>query len=142
MYDLLRREDINWRALNLFIAGRLYSTHKLQNNEDRAFVLDDSIKTRKGKRMEGVSSHFDHVSNTSVVGQQVLTLGLSTDQGLLPLDSQIAISKVTTQGLAKDFKDGRSAGAQRYDEAVGQTKDKMATGMIRRAVRHGERAAY
>lgn len=142
MYDLLKREDINWRALNLAIAGKLYSTHKLQNNEDRAFVLDDSIKTRKGKRMEGVSSHFDHVSNTSVMGQQVLTLGLSTDQAFVPLDSQIAISNVKTQGLAKDFKDGRSAGAQRYDEAVGQTKVKMATGMIRRAVRHGVRASY
>lgn len=142
MYDLLKREDINWRALNLSIAGKLYSSHKLQNNEDRAFVLDDSIKTRKGKRMEGVSSHFDHVSNTSVMGQQVLTLGLSTDQAFVPLDSQIAISNVRTQGLAKDFKDGRSAGAQRYDEAVGHTKVKMATGMIRRAVRHGIRASY
>jgi len=130
------------RALNLAIAGKLYSTHKLQNNEDRAFVLDDSIKTRKGKRMEGVSSHLDHVSNTSVMGQQVLTLGLSTDQAFLPLDPQIAISNVRTQGLANDFKDGRSAGAQRYDEAVGQTKVKMAAGMIRRAVRHGVRASY
>ncbi|MFK8083374.1 MAG: transposase [Granulosicoccus sp.] len=141
-YDLLKREDINWRALNLSTAGQLYSTHKLQSNEDRAFLLDDPIKTRKGKRMEGVSSHFDQVSNTSVMGQQVLTLGLSTDQAFVSLDSQIAISNVRTQGLAKDFKDGRSAGAQRYNEAVGQTRVKMATGMIRRAVRHGIRASY
>ncbi len=79
MYDLLKREDINRRALNLSIAGKLYRTHKLQSNKDRDFVLDDSINTNKGKRMEGVSSHFDHVSNASVIGQQVLTLGLSTD---------------------------------------------------------------
>jgi len=69
LYDLPKREDINWRKLNLAIAGKLYSTHKLQNNEDRAFVLNDLIKTRKGKRMDGVSSHFDHVSNTSAMGQ-------------------------------------------------------------------------
>jgi len=92
--------------------------------------------------MEGVSSHFDHVSHTSVMGQQVLTLGLSTEQAFLPLDSQIAISKVKTQGVTKAFKDGRSAGARRYDEAVGQTKVQMATGMIRRAVRQGIRASY
>jgi len=33
-------------------------------------------------------------------------------------------------------------GAQRYDEAVGQTKVKMATGMIGRTVRRGIRASY
>ena len=101
MCDLLKREDINWRALNLSIAGKLYSTHKLQSHEDRAFVPDDLIKKRKGKRMEGVSSHIDHVSNTSVMGQQVLTPGLSTDQVFLPLDSQLAISNVMARGLPR-----------------------------------------
>lgn len=142
MYDLLKREDINWRMLNLTVAAKLYNAHKLQDTEVRAFVLDDSIKSRRGKKMEGVSSHFDHVSNTSVTGQQVLTLGLSTDKVFMPLDSQIAISKVNPQGLNKNFEDGRSAGAQRYDEAIGQTKVQMATGMIRRAVRHGIRASF
>ena len=44
----------------------------------KAFVLDDSIKNRRGKKMEGVSSHFDHVTGRHVMGQQVLTLGLAT----------------------------------------------------------------
>lgn len=142
MYDLLKREDINWRTLNLTIGAKLYKVHKLQDAEARAFVLDDSIKARRGKKMEGVSNHFDHVSNTSIKGQQVLTLGLSTDKVFVPLDSQIAISTVNTQGLNRKFKDGRSAGAQRYDEAIGQTKVQMATGMIRRAVRQGIRASF
>lgn len=142
MYDLLKREDINWRDLNLGLAGKVYDSHKLAMSETRALVLDDSIKARRGKKMEGVSSHFDHVSNTSVIGQQVLTLGLSTDQAFMPLDSQITISKVKTQSLAGKFKDGRSAGARRYDEAIGQTKVQMATSMIRRAVRRGIRAPY
>jgi len=142
MYDLLKREDVNWRELNFGVAARVCAAHKVQANEECAFVIDDSIKARRGRRMEGVSSHFDHVSHTSVMGQQVLTLGLSTEQAFLPLDSQIAISKVKTQGVTKAFKDGRSAGARRYDEAVGQTKVQMATGMIRRAVRQGIRASY
>ena len=118
MYDLLKREDINCRELNLRLAAKVCAEHKVQATETCAFVLYDSIKTRKGKRMQGVSSHFDHVSHTSVMGQQVLTLGLSTEQAFLPLDSQIAISQVRTQGVEKPFKDGRSAGARRYDEAV------------------------
>ena len=74
--------------------------------------------------MEGVSSHFDHVSNTSVMGQQVLTLGRSTDQAFLPLDSQIAISKVKTQGLAKKFKDGRNAGARRMTKLLAKSRSR------------------
>ena len=96
MYDLLKREDINWRELNLGVASKVYAEHQMQGTQACAFVIDDSIKNRKGKRMEGVSSHFDHVSHTSVMGQQVLTLGLSTEQAFLPLDSQISISKVKT----------------------------------------------
>lgn len=142
MYDLLKREDINWRELNLSIAAKVFERHKLKSGNVSAFVLDDSIKKRRGKRMEGVSSHFDHVSNTSVIGQQALALGLSTDEGFLPLDAQIFISDVKTQGLAGKFKDGRSAAARRYDEAVGQSKVQMASAMIRRAIRHRIKAAY
>lgn len=142
MYDLLKREDVNWRELNLQVARKVCDEHHLGSGDTQAFVLDDSIKTRRGKRMEGVSSHFDHVSNTSVMGQQVLTLGLSTDQGFLPLDSQISVSDVRASGLNKPFKDGRSVGAKRYEEAIGRTKVQMATGMIHRAVRSGIRAAY
>ena len=142
MYDLLKREDINWRELNLSIAAKIFDRHKLKDSQVSAFFLDDSIKKRRGKRMEGVSSHFDHVSNTSVMGHQVLTLGLSTDEGFVPLDSQIAVSDVNTKSLAGSFKDGRSAAARRYDEAIGQTKVQMATAMISRAVRHGIKAAY
>ena len=33
MYDLLKREDINWRGLNLGLAGKLYSAHKLRGTK-------------------------------------------------------------------------------------------------------------
>jgi len=42
--------------------------------------------------MEAVSSHFDHTDNKQVMGQQVLTMGLATEDMFLPLDSQIFIS--------------------------------------------------
>ena len=57
--------------------------------------------------MEGVSSHFDHVTGRHVTGQQVLTLGLATEEALLPLDSQICNSQVKTRELIKPYKDGR-----------------------------------
>ncbi|MCU7895798.1 MAG: transposase [Candidatus Thiodiazotropha sp. (ex Lucinoma aequizonata)] len=92
MYDLLKREEINWRALNSQTAKAVYQQNKLTGSRVKTFVLDDSIKTRCGKKMEGVSSYFDHITGRHVMGQQVLTLGLATEEAFLPLDSQIASS--------------------------------------------------
>ena len=40
------------------------------------------------------------------------------------------------------YMDGRSIGAKRYQEAIGQTKVEMAVGMIRRTVRAVIKADY
>ena len=70
MYDLLKREEINWRALNNQTAKAVYQQNQLTGSCVKAFVLDDSIKTRCGKKMEGVSSHFDHVTGRHVMGSR------------------------------------------------------------------------
>ncbi len=105
-------------------------------------MLDDSIKTRCGKKMEGVSSHFDHVTGRHVMGQQVLTLGLATEEAFLPLDSQIYVSQVKAQELIKPYKDGRSVAGKRYNEATTQSKPEMAANMMKRAIRSGMEVDY
>lgn len=142
MYDLLKREEINWRALNNQTAKAVYQQNNLTASRVKAFVLDDSIKTRKGKKMEGVSSHFDHVTGRHVMGQQVLTLGLATEEAFLPLDSQIFVSQVNARELIKPYKDGRSVAGKRYSEATTQSKPEMAANMMRRAIRNGMEADY
>ena len=142
MYDLLKREDINWRKLNLKTAREIILQNHLGDNKIKAFVLDDSIKARKGKKMEGISSHFDHVSGRYVMGQQVLTLGFATENTFLPLDSQLFISKVKASSLITPYKDGRSIAAKRYDEACDLSKPEMAGGMIKRAINEGIGADY
>ncbi len=142
LYDTLKREDVNWREFNLQTAKKVYDEHELEKSRTRALILDDSIKVRRGKKTEAVSRHFDHVSNTYVMGQQVLTLGLATEDAFLPLDSQIYVSNSQPQPLIKPYQDGRSVGAKRYQEAIGQSKVEMAVGMMRRAVRAGIRADY
>ena len=62
-------------------------------------MLDDSIKARRGKKMEDVSSHYDHTTNRHVMGQQVLTLGLASEEAFVPLDSQIYVSSKKAQPL-------------------------------------------
>ena len=142
MYDLLKREEINWRALNNQTAKAVYQQNQLTGSCVKAFVLDDSIKTRCGKKMEGVSSHFDHVTGRHVMGQQVLTLGLATEEAFLPLDSQIYISQVKARELIRPYKDGRSVAGKRYSEATTQSKPEMASHMMKRAIRSGLEADY
>ena len=142
MYDLLKREDVNWREFNQQAAKKIYRANKLGGSRIKAFVLDDSIKTRRGKKMEGVSSHFDHVTNRHVMGQQVLTLGLATEEAFLPLDSQLYVSQSNAKGLIRPHKDGRSIAAKRYQEATEQGKPEMAAAMMKRTLRSGLDAEY
>ena len=71
-------------------------------------VLDDSIKQRRGRKMEGVSRHFDLVTNRFVMGQKVLTLSLASEESFLPLDSQVLVSNSQTQQLNRPYNDARS----------------------------------
>jgi hypothetical protein len=141
LYETLKREELNWRKLNLEVGLQVYKNHQLQDSEVKAFVADDSVKQRRGKKMEGVSRHFDHLTGRNCMGQQVLTLGLATGEAFLPIDSQIDVSSVKAQGLKKPFKDGRSVVANRYREAQ-TSKPEILSNMIKRASNHGFKADY
>jgi len=93
-------------------------------------------------KMPGISSHFDHPSGRYVMGQQILTLGLSSAEGFVPVDSELFISGSKVQALHQPFRDGRSVVAKRYKVAVDQSKPKMAGDMIRRAQRAKIDALY
>ena len=106
LYEAMNREDWNWRALHLRVAHK--ALHKIAAPDSaQAFVLDDTIKIRSGKKMPGVSSHFDHTTGRHVMGQQVLTLGLSCAQGFVPIDSELFTGQTNVVGLHAPFKDGR-----------------------------------
>jgi hypothetical protein len=140
LYDWLKREDLNWRMLQLQTAKKVIVA--TDNSRLRAFVVDDSVKVRRGKKMPGVSSHFDHLTGRFVMGQQVLTLGLATEAQFIPLDNEIFISQKKAQPLANEFADGRSISAKRYRDAQEQSKPEMLRSMISRAQRADIHAQY
>lgn len=76
IYDFLKREDINWRRISTSTSKAVYDNHRLGNESESAFCVDDSTKHRRGRKVEGVSSHFDHTQVRHVMGQQILQLGL------------------------------------------------------------------
>jgi len=142
MYDLMKREDTDWRGLNMGVAKSVYQQHHIASSRLKAYVLDDTVAQRRGRKMEGVSCHFDHTEGRHVMGQQVLTLGLVTEDLFMPIDSQIYVSQSKAHDLIRDFKDKRSVVAKRYKEATTQSKPEIAKGMLGRAKRHGIKADY
>ena len=139
LYDTLNREDLNWRRHHEQVARKVLSSYQVK---DSAFVVDDTVVRRFGHKMPGISSHFDHTLGRHVMGQQVVTLGLASEQGFVPLDSELFISQVKAQPLEQSFQDGRSIVAKRYRIAQNQSKPEMVASMIHRALRAGINASY
>jgi SRSO17 transposase len=140
LYDLLNREDLDWRKLQLLTAKKVLKANS--KNKLSAFVIDDTVKKRCGKKMPGVSSHFDHLTARCVMGQQIVTLGVANDEQFVPVDNEIFISQVKEQALDYQFDDGRSIAAKRYQKSTQQTKPEMVCDMIARAIRGGINADY
>ena len=57
-----------------------------------------------------------------MMGQQMLILGLSCDEGFVPLDSELIISQTKAIELHEPFEDGHSVAAKRYRTAQQCTK--------------------
>ncbi len=140
LYDTINREDLNWRNLHRLASARTIQSFKAPGK--KAFVVDDTIAQRFGKKMPSISSHFDHTTGRHMMGQQVLTLGLSCDEGFVPLDSELFISQTKATELHQSFKDGRSAVAKRYKTAQQGTKPEMVKSMVNRALNAGIVADY
>lgn len=140
LYDLLNREDLDWRKLQRLTAKKVLKVN--HKNKLSAFVIDDTVKTRRGKKMPGVSSHFDHLTARCVMGQQIVTLGVANDEQFVPVDNEIFVSQVKEQAVDYRFNDGRSIAAKRYEKSKQQTKPEMVCDMIARAIRGGIHADY
>ncbi len=141
MYDFLKSEDVNWRALHRQVAERVYRDHNLKACELKALVVDDTVKIRRGKRMAGVSRHFDHLTGRSVKGHQILSLGLATESTFLPLDQDIFISQKQVQE-AEAFNDKRHIAAKRYEDSLHLTKPELLASSVKRVMGSAVEADY
>ena len=76
LYETMRDEETNWRHISLSIAKEIYVQNSLVCEKETAFIVDDSIKERSGRKIEGISSHFEHSQGRLVMGHQIIELGL------------------------------------------------------------------
>ncbi len=144
LYDFLGREDIGWRALSGQTAQRVYQDNDLGPRAQRAFVVDDTIKERAGRKVQGTASHFDHTAGKTVRGHQTLQLGLAGTKGFIPLEAQIVMSEVNPVDKPKEkpFKDQRSSAARDMRRSWSENKHQLFRGMLQRAVDFGYQAAF
>ena len=68
LYCFLSRQNINWSLVHLHLAKKFWLKHFDETNELQAFVLDDTVKKRRGKKVQAMSSHFDHTDGRHVMG--------------------------------------------------------------------------
>lgn len=143
LYNFLRREDINWRALSTGVSKAAFRQLRLADEvAESAFVFDDTIRIRRGRKVEGCSSHFDHTTQRQVMGQQILEMGHVSPKGFLPLDRQIYVSSKKRIERKTSFEDSRSAVARDYRAAIECNKNEMLRSMLKRAIRSGFLAAH
>jgi hypothetical protein len=145
IYDFWDNEDINWRGWARDASRRIASTVDLGNVKKRAFVADDTIEKRRGKKVEGTSRHFDHTSGTTVAGNQVLELGMAGENGFHPVDRQHYMSDCAPVDKPMGnggFKDNRSAAARDMARARDEEKPAMLARMLKDAIKAGFKAAW
>ena len=144
IYDFWGREDINWRKFATKTSLKISKEIDLGNPQELAFVVDDSLKPRRGKKVEASSLHHDHNSGQTIQGHQLLELGIVGEGCFVPVDRQIytgsknAIEKPESKGFA----DKRSASSQDMKRALEEDKNQMLLRMLKSALKAGFKARY
>lgn len=144
IYDFWGREDINWRRWSRDVSRQVGARMNLGDTSKRAFVVDDSVQERRGKKVEGTSRHYDHNHGTTVSGHQVLELGLAGENGFLPVDRQLFMGEcgAVDKDPRRTFKDKRCAAARDMARAREEEKPAMLARMLKAAFKAGHQAAW
>lgn len=137
LYDFLSNRKINWSPLGLKNSCRLFQYRRWDQLKRLAFVVDDTLKQRSGKKMEAVSSHFDHTTRRRVKGRRVVRLGISSEKGFLPVSSHMSIGDKNQTQLSKSFVDSRRDISKSYRRALQLAKHRLLKEMLEKAIDSG-----
>ncbi len=134
-----------WRSFLYYIMKEIRRVLKFDEApiEERCFILDDSILSKRGRDIENVSFLHDHTVNRSVLGYTVVVLGLFTGKGMYALDFSYKYGKKRHPKSPEErIGDARSISGQMSREASMYTKLELALMMLKRAISQGITAGY
>jgi len=154
-YRLKRNPKLNWRHFLFGVVQQgLSKTADYESSKGvRAFIFDDTIIAKTGMCIEGVSRVWNHVIHKSVLGYQLLVMGLYRGSSFMPIDFSLHREKGKDKNMLfglknKHFRnqsskkrDTKSAGYKRKKE-LDSSKIAMAVTMVKRAIEKGIVAQY
>jgi hypothetical protein len=88
-YDLMGNEYICWRVILYLFAKRylnLVGQIRGCTVQTRALIFDDSPLGKRGKKIEGVSKVYDHVTGNFIFGYKILVCGYWDGSNFIPID--------------------------------------------------------
>jgi len=100
-YDAKNNENIDWRKLlTLHVKRFIYLINNninLKTNTITAFIFDDTLLEKTGKKIEKLSLVYDHVSGLYIFGYKLLVCGFWDGASFIPLDFSLHREKGTKQ---------------------------------------------
>jgi len=139
-----KNHDFSWRSFQWRLIGYLQQllNWSQYSPQDSYFVIDPTPLPKRGQKMEELSWVYDHSQGKTVLGYEVLTLGLVNPQGFYPLDFGYHFSK----DKGKHYRpaqptQARSSTARRLQEARISKLD-LSLKMLKKARAQGINAAY
>lgn len=149
LYRLKNNERMPWRSLLITVARQF---QQLVNPEQKvsdnaAFILDDTVDSRVGRKIENITYIHDHVAGRvkKTLGFKNLTLGFFDGKTMLPLDFSLHTEKpLKAKHRKEQYRKNRHRGSNGYKREKECKVDKITNGirMIKRAVKHGFKAKY
>ena len=135
VYSLLADGRIRWERLVLAVGlhAERITRSPGGNDELRYFILDDTLKAKRGKAMELVSYLFDHVSGKNILGFQFLVLAYLSGKRLFPISFRLRVGAKRPEGTQPVLGDGRTCAGQRRRSALNTNKIKQASVLLREA---------
>lgn len=140
-----KENGYRWRTLLYKVMERIAEALHIADTalSDLYYVVDDTILAKRGKKMENIGYVHDHNVNRSLLGYNVLALGLFTGKSFFPLDFAFRFGKKRhAKSTPLNIGDPRSISGKMSYEAFHFTKLELAVQMIQRAWDNGIRAGY
>lgn len=146
-YRLQNMERMPWRPLLYGVAKRFQALANPEKDvaENSAFVVDDTVDSRVGRRIENISRVHDHTFGKTRLGFKHLLVGLFDGTSFIPLDFSIHSEKRLSRSQRKDqFKKDVSRNSHGYKRRKECRVDKITNSlaMLKRALQKGNMAKY
>lgn len=156
-YRLKNDARIDWRMILYLLVNRfLYIVRTRQeepSDKPRCLIADDTVLSKRGKKIEGIGKVFDHKDHGYKLGFKGLFLALFDGKSFLPLDCSLhsekgkrdempfGLKKSELKNQYRKPRKDRLAGTIRKKELT-TPKNSVLIQMIKRAWRKGIRAEY